>query len=249
MRWSLFGEIVTMSWDTLRGNKLRSALTVLGVVIGITSIVGMTSLIRGFDESFRDLDQDASARTRSSSRSSRPSACRRAPSFQELLKRPNMTPDDADGDRARRAVDRGRRRHPRQRRPGAAASASTTGNQKTKPLTDLRHDREVPARDAHAGRDRPLLHDGGGPAPPATSSCSARRRTRRCSRRRIRSARSCASASTSTRSSACMAKRPSPGGFDIGADDFVDHSADDLPEAVRHPRAVNFGRGEMRADA
>ena len=56
MRWSLFGEIVAMSWDTLRGNKLRSALTVLGIVIGITSIVGMTSLIRGFDESFRDSD-------------------------------------------------------------------------------------------------------------------------------------------------------------------------------------------------
>jgi hypothetical protein len=32
---------------------MRSALTVLGIVIGITSIVGMTSLIRGFDESLR----------------------------------------------------------------------------------------------------------------------------------------------------------------------------------------------------
>ena len=42
----------SMSWDTLRTNKLRSALTVLGIVIGITSIVGMTSLLRGFDESF-----------------------------------------------------------------------------------------------------------------------------------------------------------------------------------------------------
>jgi ABC-type lipoprotein release transport system permease subunit len=29
-------------------------LTVLGVVIGITAIVGMTSLIRGFDQSLRD---------------------------------------------------------------------------------------------------------------------------------------------------------------------------------------------------
>ena len=43
-----------MAFDTLRGNKLRSALTVLGVVIGITSIVGMTALIRGFDKSLRD---------------------------------------------------------------------------------------------------------------------------------------------------------------------------------------------------
>ena len=43
-----------MAIQTVRGNKLRSALTILGVVIGITSIVGMTSLIRGFDESLRD---------------------------------------------------------------------------------------------------------------------------------------------------------------------------------------------------
>ena len=34
---------------------MRSALTVLGVVIGITSIVGMTALIRGFDQSLRDM--------------------------------------------------------------------------------------------------------------------------------------------------------------------------------------------------
>ena len=54
LRSGLLGEIVTMSLDTLRTNKMRSALTVLGVVIGITSIVGMTSLIRGFDNSLRD---------------------------------------------------------------------------------------------------------------------------------------------------------------------------------------------------
>ena len=44
-----------MALDTVRSNKMRSALTVLGVVIGITSIVGMTALIRGFDESIKDL--------------------------------------------------------------------------------------------------------------------------------------------------------------------------------------------------
>ena len=55
LRSGLLGEIVAMSWDTLRSNKLRSALTVLGIVIGITSIVGMTAMIRGFDESIRDV--------------------------------------------------------------------------------------------------------------------------------------------------------------------------------------------------
>ena len=50
----LLREIVGMAFDTLRTSKMRSALTVLGVVIGITSIVGMTSLLRGFDNSLRD---------------------------------------------------------------------------------------------------------------------------------------------------------------------------------------------------
>ena len=48
-------EVVAMAFDTVRTNKMRSALTVLGVVIGITSIVGMTAMIRGFDQSLRDM--------------------------------------------------------------------------------------------------------------------------------------------------------------------------------------------------
>ena len=55
IRFGLFVEVVVMALDTVRANKLRSALTVLGVVIGITSIVGMTAMIRGFDESLREL--------------------------------------------------------------------------------------------------------------------------------------------------------------------------------------------------
>ena len=47
-----------MAFDTVRTNKMRSGLTVLGIVIGITSIVGMTALIRGFDQSVRDLLRD-----------------------------------------------------------------------------------------------------------------------------------------------------------------------------------------------
>ena len=55
IRIELVKEVVVMALDTLRSNKMRSALTVLGVVIGITSIVGMTALVRGFDESIKDL--------------------------------------------------------------------------------------------------------------------------------------------------------------------------------------------------
>ena len=55
MRWSLFSEIVVMSWETVRGNKMRSFLTVLGIVIGITSIVGMTAMISCFEQSINEL--------------------------------------------------------------------------------------------------------------------------------------------------------------------------------------------------
>ena len=55
LRAGLLQEILAMAVDTLRTNKMRSALTILGVVIGITSIVSITALIRGFDESFKDL--------------------------------------------------------------------------------------------------------------------------------------------------------------------------------------------------
>jgi putative ABC transport system permease protein len=48
-----------MSSTRCATNKMRSGLTVLGVVIGITSIVGMTSLIRGFDQSLRESIRDA----------------------------------------------------------------------------------------------------------------------------------------------------------------------------------------------
>lgn len=50
MRVEIAREVLGMAWDSLRSHKMRSALTVLGIVIGITMVVGMTSLIRGFDK-------------------------------------------------------------------------------------------------------------------------------------------------------------------------------------------------------
>ncbi|MFN2432116.1 MAG: ABC transporter permease [Gemmatimonadota bacterium] len=45
------GEAFAVALGTLRANKLRSFLTILGIVIGITTIVGMTALVRGLDQS------------------------------------------------------------------------------------------------------------------------------------------------------------------------------------------------------
>ena len=87
-----------MAFDTLRTNKLRSALTILGVVIGITSIVGMTSLIRGFERVDARLDPPARARYDHACRSSAALSWASGKSFLEVLQRP----EHHDGRCARR---------------------------------------------------------------------------------------------------------------------------------------------------
>src|SRR5436189_4714900 len=83
-----------LSLATLRANKLRSALTVLGVVIGITAIVGMTSLIRGFDQSLRDSIRELGPNTVFLAKFSGVSLAAGS-DFPTLLRRPNITIDDA----------------------------------------------------------------------------------------------------------------------------------------------------------
>ena len=124
LRSGLLREIVTMSLDTLRTNKMRSALTVLGVVIGITSIVGMTSLLRGFDNSLRDSISQLGPDTIMVQKWGALSLVGSGKSFLEVARRPNLTREDA------RAIERecpsvGDRRR-LARLYGNASPASTT---------------------------------------------------------------------------------------------------------------------------
>jgi len=95
LRGGLFGEIVTMALATLREQKVRSGLTVLGIVIGIMSIVGSTSLIRGLDQSLRESIQAMGPDTIFVTKFSMASMGS-GREFTELLRRPNLTPDDAE---------------------------------------------------------------------------------------------------------------------------------------------------------
>ncbi len=90
---ALLRETAEMAFDTLRSNKMRSALTVLGVVIGVTSIVGMTSLIRGFDTSLRQSISALGPNTIFIQRFGAVSFSSGA-SFMQLMRRPNLTVDD-----------------------------------------------------------------------------------------------------------------------------------------------------------
>ena len=83
-----------MAFDTVRTNKMRSGLTVLGVVIGITSIVGMTALIRGFDQSLRDMIRAIGPNTIFVQRFGVTSFASGA-EISQLLKRPNLSLSDA----------------------------------------------------------------------------------------------------------------------------------------------------------
>ena len=94
-QFALLRETAAMAFDTLRSNKMRSALTVLGVVIGVSSIVGMTSLIRGFDTSLRDSISALGPNTIFVQRFGALSFSSGA-SFTTLIRRPVLTVDDGE---------------------------------------------------------------------------------------------------------------------------------------------------------
>ena len=47
-------ESVKMALDTLRANKLRSALTIFGIMIGVSAVILISSIINGMNNKVAD---------------------------------------------------------------------------------------------------------------------------------------------------------------------------------------------------
>src|SRR5512141_333662 len=45
----MFWQVIRMALETVRSNKMRSFLTILGIVIGITTVVAIASIIQGLN--------------------------------------------------------------------------------------------------------------------------------------------------------------------------------------------------------
>jgi len=52
MRLGILKEIVQMAFDSLKSHKLRSFLTLLGIMIGVMTVIGMVSIIQGLNRAF-----------------------------------------------------------------------------------------------------------------------------------------------------------------------------------------------------
>jgi putative ABC transport system permease protein len=243
MRWALFAEILSMSWDTIRSNKMRSALTVLGVVIGITSIVGVTSLLRGFDESLRDIFRTIGPDTVFVAKFSAVSLSAGA-DFDEMLKRPNMTPADAE------AIERGA--------PSIEVVSIILGSggpaprervyyksQKTKMMQVFGTEESYPRltripiemgrffTSIEVQRRKHVIVLGLAPYQALFPDTDPIGKTVRLGLMQYEVV-------------GVLSKRPSPGGFNVGADDYAI-----IPQTTYQKqfgiRAVNMGRGEIRA--
>lgn len=91
MAFGSSGETVAMALETLRANKLRSGLTILGIVIGVMTVITISSVVNGLNNSVSALVESLGSNVLFVFRfpvfGSRPTT--------EMLTRKQMTYDDA----------------------------------------------------------------------------------------------------------------------------------------------------------
>jgi putative ABC transport system permease protein len=93
MRLDDIKESALMAFDTLRANKLRSSLTILGVSVGVITVIFMVSIIQGLNKAFADQVESLGSNTIFLSKFD-PSFGR--PPGPEEIHRKDLTMDDAE---------------------------------------------------------------------------------------------------------------------------------------------------------
>ena len=86
-------ESAVMALDTLRANKLRSSLTILGVSVGVVTVIFMVSIIQGLNKAFADQIESLGSNTIFVAKFE-PSFGR--PPGPDEIHRKDLTMDDAD---------------------------------------------------------------------------------------------------------------------------------------------------------
>ncbi|NQT78939.1 MAG: ABC transporter permease [Candidatus Aminicenantes bacterium] len=59
MRLGIMKEVINMALDSIKSHKLRSFLTLLGIMIGVMTVIGMVSIIQGLNRSFLGMLESA----------------------------------------------------------------------------------------------------------------------------------------------------------------------------------------------
>lgn len=93
MRFDDVKESALMAFDTLRANKLRSSLTILGVSVGVVTVIFMVSIIQGLNRAFAGQIESLGSNTIFLSKFD-PSFGR--PPGPEEIHRKDLTMDDAE---------------------------------------------------------------------------------------------------------------------------------------------------------
>jgi putative ABC transport system permease protein len=90
----LFGEAISIAVQSLRANKLRSLLTVLGILIGVSSVIAVVAITEGLDRYMSDKVLELG--TKAFRLQQRPDIITSHSQWMEMMKRKRLTMDDMD---------------------------------------------------------------------------------------------------------------------------------------------------------
>ena len=90
----LFGEAIRIAVQSLRANKLRSLLTVLGILIGVSSVIAVVAITEGLDGYMSEKVLELG--TKAFRLQQRPDIITSHTQWMEMMKRKRLTMDDMD---------------------------------------------------------------------------------------------------------------------------------------------------------